>query len=239
MKPPASRSVSSIVEEQISRWSTQKQERDAVAGAAAEHWPLITVSREFGSLGASIGRVAADRLGFTFWDQELVHLIAEQTGAQETLLASLDETARGKVEEFVANVFFGTGGTAAEYVREVARVVRALDRKGGAVVVGRGGQFILGAERALRVRVVSPMERRVEGYADRQGFSVKEAEREVKLTEEERRTFIRQHYQKEIGDPANYDLVLNTEALDREQAAHVVVSAYRAKFGRLPPRPER
>lgn len=235
MKPPSRRSVGSIIEHQIKQWSLQQQEREAAARAQLEHWPIVTISREFGSLGARVGFLASQRLGFTFWDQELVQTIAEQTGAQETLLESLDESARSKVEEFVAHLVFGSSGTAAEYVRQVARVVRTLDRQGGAVVVGRGAQFILEPDRMLRVRVSCTWEHRVKGYAEREGLSQKEAEAAIEMVERERHGFIKQHYKQDISDPANYDLVVNTATLSLEAAAEVVIAAYRAKFGRLPP----
>ncbi|MBW2523462.1 MAG: cytidylate kinase-like family protein [Deltaproteobacteria bacterium] len=236
MKPPAPRSTRSLIDDQIRRWEHQQQERTAAGPAQEEHWPVITISREFGSLGAHVGQLAAEQLDFTFWDQELVTTIAAQTGAQETLLASLDERTRTKVDEFVANIVVGAGGTAAEYVREVARVVRTLDRQGGAVVVGRGAQFILGPQRALRVRVVCPRQLRVKGYGEREGLSAREAERTVDDLERQRHEFIRRHYQQDIADPSNYDVAISTGALSHDAAAHIVVASYRAKFGRLPPR---
>ncbi len=235
MKPTATRSVRSLIEEQVQRWARQQQERETAAGGPPQHWPLVTVSREFGSLGATTARVVAERLRFTFWDQELVTAIAQHTGAQQALLASVDENTRSKIEEFVANIVFGTGGTTAEYIREVARVVRVLDRQGAAVVVGRGAQFIVEPARALRVRVVSPYAARVEGYARRMGLSPREAERKVSTVERGRRTFVRQHYGRDIADASAYDLAINTDGVAIEAVADVIIAAYQAKFGRLPP----
>ena len=235
MKKRAPRSIRSIIDHQVHRWSSQQQQREEAAEVEAEHWPIITVSREFGSLGARIGNIAADLLGFTFWDQELVTTIAEQTGAQEALLATLDESARSRVEEFVDGLVFGTGGAATDYVRQVAKVVKTLDRQGGAVVVGRGSQFIIEPERALRLRVVCPREERIEGYAQREGLSRREAERSVDAIEKDRQTFINQHYRRSLSEPSNYDLLLNSATLPEQQAAKVVIEAYRAKFGRVPP----
>jgi len=238
MKKRSPPSIRSIIDQQFHRWSTQNQERLAAVEGAPAHWPIVTVSREFGSLGARVGELAAERLGFTFWDQELVTTIAEETGVQEALLSSLDESSRSKVEAFVADLFFGTAGAATDYVRHLARVIRTLDRKGGAVVVGRGGQFIVEPEHALRVRVACPRPLRVAGYAEREGLAKRDAERAVDAVEKDRETFIRQHYAASISDPANYDIVVNSATLPANQAARLVVEAYRAKFGRLPPRAE-
>ena len=231
-KGPAPRDAQKLVDDQVLRW--EQGEKKRAGGEASEPWPLVTVSREFGALGTATGERAAQKLGFSFWDQEIVHAIAEQTGIQEALLASLDEQSRTRIEDFIAESIFGAGTTVAKYVRQVIRVVRTLERHGGAVVIGRGAQFILAPESALRVRVVCPYEQRVAGFAKREGLSESEAERKLARVERERQTFIQRHYDHNVGDPIHYDLMVNTENLVPDQAADVLVAAYRSKFGRLP-----
>jgi cytidylate kinase len=231
-KEPAPRDAQKLVDDQVRRWA--QAERKRAGDEAAEPLPLITLSREFGALGTTVGERTARRLGFSFWDQEIVHSIAEQTGIRETLLASLDEQARTRIEDFIGESVFGAETTAAKYVRQVIRVVRTLERHGGAVVIGRGAQFILAPEAVLRVRVVCPYEKRVADYAKREGLSEGEAERRVVHVERERQGVIRRHYDRDVADPTHYDIMVNTEVLTPEQAADVLLAAYGSKFGRLP-----
>jgi len=231
-KGPSPRDAQKLVDEQVRKW--EQGEKKRAGEERPEPWPLITVSREFGALGTVTGEQTARKLGFGFWDQEIVHAIAEQTGIQERLLESLDEQTRTRIEDFIGESVFGAGTTAVKYVRQVIRVVRTIERHGGAVVVGRGAQFILAREAALRVRVVCPYAQRVAGYAKREGLSEREAERKLVRVERERQEFIRRHYDREVGDPVHYDIMVNTESLLPDQAADVLVAAYRSKFGRLP-----
>jgi len=231
-KEPAPRDAQRLVDEQVRKW--ERGGKKLAGEEVAESWPLITVSREFGALGTTTGERAAQKLGFSFWDQEIVHAIAEQTGIQEALLASLDEQTRTRIEDFIGESVFGARTTSAKYVRQLIRVVRTIERHGGAVVIGRGAQFILAPEAALRVRVVCPHQKRIAGYAEREGLSEREAERKLVRVERERQTFIRRHYEREVGDPIHYDIMVNTEDIPPDQAADLLVAAYRAKFGRLP-----
>lgn len=231
-KEPSPRDARKLVDDQVLKWGQAEKKR--AGEQAVEPWPLITVSREFGALGTEIGRRAAEKLGFSFWDQEIVHAIAEQTGVQETLLASLDEQTRTRIEDFIAESVFGSGTTAVKYVRQVIRVVHTVERHGGAVVIGRGAQFILAKDAALRVRVVCPYEQRVAGYSKREGLSEAEAERTLAQVERERQTFIQRHYDRNVGDPVHYDIMVNTESILPDQAADLLIAAYRSKFGRLP-----
>ena len=231
-KEPAPRDAQKLVDDQVRRWEQSQKKR--AGEQAPEPWPLITVSREFGALGTVTGEQAAKKLGFSFWDQEIVHTIAEQTGIQAALLASLDEQTRTRIEDFIGESVLGAETTAAKYVSQVIRVVRTLERHGGAVVIGRGAQFILSPEAALRVRVVCPYGQRIAGYAEREGLSEREAERKLVRVERERQTFLRRHYDREVGHPTHYDIMVNTESLPPDRAADVIVAAYRSKFGRLP-----
>ncbi len=233
---PSPRNTQKLVEEQVRRWQLDAKAAEGRRQKKPAPWPLITLSREFGALGAAMGRLVADKLGFSFWDQEIVHAIVEYTGAQEALLASLDERTRNAVEDVVSENLGGAVGTTGEYVRQVARVVRAIERHGGAVIIGRGAYFIVAPEAALRVRVVCPQALRIARFAEREGLDKREAERKVRQVERERRAFNKRHYGKEVGDPLHYDVVVNTGWTSHEAAADVVVAAYRAKFGRVPDR---
>ncbi len=234
---PSPRDARKLVEEQVRKWQLDSRASDdRGAEKTPAPWPLITLSREFGALGAATGRHVAEKLGFSFWDQEIVHAIVEHTGAQETLLASLDERTRNRIEDVISENLGGAVGTAGEYVRQVTRVVRTIERHGGAVIIGRGAYFILAPETTLRVRVVCPEAMRIARFAEREGLDKREAEKQVRRVERERRLFNKRHFGREVDDPLQYDLVLNTGWTTHEAAAEVVVAAYRAKFGCLPDR---
>jgi cytidylate kinase len=233
VRPAAKRRAQTMVNEQVRKWRMEEQE-GASASEARPPWPIITVSREFGSLGATIGGEVAQRLGFSFWDQEILHIIAQETGAQQSLLETLDERVRGRIEDFISEQIMGTKSTVASYVAHVVRVVRSFAEHGGAVVVGRGSQFIVDPTVALRVRVVCPREVRVSGYAERQAISTEKAMREVDRQERERQEFHRRYYQRDVNDATAYDLVINTESLSTSASVELLLEAYRLKFGRLP-----
>jgi hypothetical protein len=233
---PSPRATQRIVEEQVRRWQLEAKALRDLSRKAAEPWPLVTISREFGSLGAAMGQLAAEKLGFSFWDQEIVHAVVEHTGAQETLLRSLDERTRNAIEDVVSENLGGAVGTTAQYVRHATRVVRAIERHGGAVIIGRGSYFILAPEAALRVRVICPEPLRIQRIAERERIARREAPRRVRQMERQRRAFNKRYFGREVGDPHYYDVVVNTGWTTPEAAADVVVAAYGAKFGRFPDR---
>jgi cytidylate kinase len=226
---PRGTSVDELVERQVKRWMSEQQSQSQhVEGAQAR--PVVTISREAGSSGTALGRLVAEELGFRLWDQELVQRMAEQTGASELPFAAVDERARGAVEDLLAGILMGDAGTETEYLARLLRVIHAIARGGSAVIVGRGAQFVLDPARALRVRVVAPIDSRSRQLADARKISEAEARAEVGRIDRERLGFIRHHFHRNAADPSAYDLLLNTAALPTTKALNVVVAAYRAKF---------
>lgn len=223
------RSIEHIVDEQIRRWEAS-QVRATKPQTAVVRPQVVTISREFGAQGEQLARLVAERLGWTCWDQELVHAVAVNTQAPERLLESLDEHRRTAIDRMAEVWRPATEPSDASYLRELVRVVHAVAAQGRAVIVGRGGQFILGSNEALHVRVVAPREYRLRGLALRRGWSEAQARAELEQADADRKDFLRASYGKDPADPTCYDLVVNVAHMPLERAAAIVEAAWGAKF---------
>jgi hypothetical protein len=199
-------------------------------------WPVITVSREYGALGAMVGKRVADRLGFKVWDRELLDAIARETGTTERRIEEIDERDQTPFDETLNDWLLGSRNTQGHYLVMLRSIVQGIARKGSAVIVGRGANFVLG-EALLRVRVIAPFEVRVAGIAMRRQIPEKDARREVQRVEHERDAFVRRHFQQDVAHPRHYDLVVNTGRLSVELAGRIIADAYQMRFGD-PTRPE-
>jgi cytidylate kinase len=227
---PSPRSTTAIVDEQIYRWRLEQARRAREQPARERVKPLVTVSRQAGSRGTELGRLVAEALGFRFWDQELVHSIAEDLGAPEAMLRAVDEHPRGRLADLLAGILGGDRSTEEEYFAQLVRLVGTLAERGSSVVVGRGAQFVVAPQSALRVRVVAPLESRVHTLAAQRGMSDAAARAEVDRLDRERLTFMRHHYDRDVSDPAAYDVLINSATMPMQSAVDVVLAAYRVKF---------
>jgi cytidylate kinase len=231
MEPRAS-SIQQVVDRQFRRWEILRQHR--AREEKLVHWPIVTIEREFGARGEALGRILAEQIGFTLWDGELVHAVAEQTGANESLLRSLDEHRRNAIEESIQGALLGGRHMTSEYLRRLMKLIHAIAAHGGSIVVGRGAQYIVSPSAALRLRVVCPLDQRIRGYAERQGIDEGRARSVVERSDAERTRFVRQYFSRDPAVEADYDLVVSTGTFPLEQAAGIVLTAYEAKFGRRP-----
>ena len=118
-------------------------------------------------------------------------------------------------------IIFPTGrldaGTLSEQLISAAEL-------GEIIIVGRGANFIMGLERGIHVRVVAPLDVRVDHMTALLSYSREDARRHIERTDADRRTFIRTHYDAEWGDTSAYHLVVNTGAMSFNAAAGAVRS---------------
>ncbi len=217
------------VESHVREWIKHTKEKIALEGNP--HRPVIMMSREFGAHGASMGRLVAEQLGFTFWDQKMIHIITAKDPIHDLLFSSLGEEGQRIIEERLDRIQLEIGKADKEYLYKMVRIIKSIEYRGSSLIVGRGGHFVVDDDKVLRVRVFSPEEQRVKEYAESRGVSIKQASDEVKRVENERREFIRKYYHKELSAWLYYDLLINAEAYTLSAGADIILAGYKAKFG--------
>jgi cytidylate kinase len=226
-----SRDAGRLVEMAALRAELERR-REAQAQSEVRPRPVVTVSREYGALGAAIAREVAARLGFECWDRELVEAVATGLDRPAPLLEALDERHHSMVLELLAALLHKDEVGAGEYREELVTVIRAIAKRGSAVIVGRGGQLVVPPRSALRVRVIAPLSARVDGIARRHGLSREAAERRVHEVDRERAAFMKKCFDGALEATDNYDLVLDSSSFGVEGSAALIERAYRIAFER-------
>ena len=227
------RYIDQMITEQVQTWAQHEAEAKR-RGEALGSWPIITISREFGARGAALSKILSERTGFEVWDKDLIRAVADERGGDMRVVKTLDEHRQKGIADAVRGALTGQH-TNLDYVRSLMRVVHTLAVHGGFIVVGRGANFICKPAEAFRVRVVCPLEKRIQGYAQREGLDLRQARKIIEKRDAERAEFIRRTFRKDLAAPSNYDLVLNSGTYTLDELADLVLVSYQAKTGqRLP-----
>src|SRR5262249_5160823 len=145
-----------------------------------------------------------------FYSDDLINDIADKAHVRQQVVESLDERVQDGIAEWVAGLIKRGVFAPSDYLRNLSNVLLTLARHGKGVIIGRGAHFLLDGKTTLRVRVIAPIEVRVARIAKRDGLSEEDARTKILRIDGERVAFNRLHYNADIGDPNNYDLVLNT-----------------------------
>lgn len=176
---------------------------------------VVTISRQMGSMGLEVGQAAARRLNYRMVCREVINQAALQAGVPEAALAAIDELGllglKLKREE------------TARYLAAVHAIVTDLAGAGNVVIVGRAGQVILrGRAGVVHVRVIAPLELRIERIMEWKKVNRETAGRLVQHSDRARAAYLRKNYQTRVDDPGLYDVVISTGRLSLDQAAELV-----------------
>ncbi len=201
--------------------------------------PVITISRQYGSLGDEIGKEVAERMGLRFVDQEIINEVARRLDVSPAAAAAPDEREGSVVSELVHTMRLLYPATPmpqpsqenpeldeAAYLQVIREVIWEVARTNDAVIVGRGGAFILPKHPdILHVLMVAPLEVRVERVMAAEGLDQQRAAQRVKHVDSNRARYVRHFYHANWLDLAHYDLVVNTGHFSQVRAVSLICAA--------------
>lgn len=191
---------------------------------------VITISREFGSGGRSIGRAVAEKLGYKFYDQELIMQVAEESGLSKEIVEKYDEYATHK-NSFLYSIAVNAGGDAyggLSFANKVqiaqSNVIKAIAEKGNCVIVGRGADYILrDCPDALHVFIRADIRSRAERVVKLYGETDKKIEDRLRDKDTKRKVFYRSFTMREWGLCENYDISLDSAKIGIDKCVDIIV----------------
>ena len=196
---------------------------------------IITISRQFGSGGRTVGRLVAEKLGIPFYDRELVEQIALESGFAPKFVEEHGEHSPGKTLFSYAFAPQGVPGvmnglSAADFLWNIqCGAIMQLADQGPCVIVGRNSDYILkDRPDCFHVYVHADKEFRADRIVRLYGESEKSPM--ARLQEKDKRRSVNyQHYTgRTWGASENYDICLNTATIGVETAADIIVSLIQA-----------
>lgn len=194
--------------------------------------PFITVAREPGSGGAPIAQAVAEKLGFTFVDEQIIEEIATSTRKRREIIKEVDEKSRTQIDDIVHSVLNQEYIDDLTYMKELTQVILAYALRGHVVILGRGANFITPFGQGLHVNIVAPYKTRVLRAQEFEGLSEADAKKIIKKVTADREQFIKQYFTKNKKKRTEYDLIINTHSFQVDEARDVVIEAFYRKFSR-------
>ncbi len=192
---------------------------------------IITISREFGSGGRSIGKEVANRLGYKYYDKELVKQVAEVSGFAPQYIEEQGEYAPVKNKFAYAFTSPGTPGimdglSAADFLWNIQRrVILKLAEEEPCVIVGRCADYILkDREDCLNVFVHADKQYRADRIVRLYGESEKKPIKRLDEKDKKRKVNYEHYTSREWGNPRNYHLCLDSGLLGQDICVETIIS---------------
>jgi cytidylate kinase len=213
--------------------------------------PVITIGRQFGAGGATVGRMLATELKADFLDSNIIDQVAHRLQLPKEEVEAEDEQPGSLLARLL--VALGSASTEPLIPPEATawnppntaptfdtrkavlsitqHVIQEAARSGNVVIVGRGGAYILGSfPGALHVFLRAAESVRIKTVMQRFNIaSEEEAKKRLKQTEENWTSYIKQVYGHDRNHPAHYDMVLDTGRLGYEGTVQAILTALKTR----------
>ena len=188
---------------------------------------IITISREFGSGGRTIGKAVARKLGIPCYDAELITEMAKQSGFAEDYVREAGEYAPGGLLNSMVTSRAG-GPTNEDILWQIQyNMVAQLAKKGPCVIVGRCGDYILrDRPDVLKVFVHADMAFRAKRIVEVYGQREESPEQRLKDKDKRRSTYYRFYTGRKWGQLDTYDLMLNSGVLGIEKCTERICTIF-------------
>jgi cytidylate kinase len=204
---------------------------------------IVSISRELGAGGGTIGEAIAASLGATLLDERtIIERLAERHGLSAKFLGatverppSLGETLIADLARASAMLPFNTEWRMPDdpIIERVRAIVYECAEDGHVVVIGHGGVSLLGwrpaGVRVLAILLQAGNDWRVGQLSRRCGIHRQEAQRRIARTDEARKRYLRHYFDIDMYDSRQYDLALNTERLGLDLAITLATRAAQAR----------
>ncbi|MCD8397854.1 MAG: cytidylate kinase-like family protein [Lachnospiraceae bacterium] len=197
---------------------------------------IITISRELGSGGRTIGKLVASRKNILYYDRELIDEAAKVSGVPKEYIEKSDQKI---TSSFLYNLAMGTSygyGMLEEASNQPLplttqvfcaqqEIIRNYADAGSCVIVGRCADYILRDRKdVLRVFIYADMEKRIEHSVKEYGMPEATAREEIIRSDRERARHYNMFTEQKWGDRKNYDILLDSGTLGYENCAQIICS---------------
>jgi cytidylate kinase len=194
---------------------------------------IITIARQYGSGGKTIGQKLAKDLGINCYDRELMRLASDDSGIAEGLFGKADERLKNSpLIRITKNVYKGQliPPESDEFTSNdnlfnyQAKVIKELAEAENCVIIGRCADYVLSEfEHVVSVFIHGNREYCIARAKERLGYtSDKEVEKFINKTDKYRAEYYKYYTGREWNDARNYDLCLDSSELDMDGCVKAV-----------------
>ncbi|MCI6019259.1 MAG: cytidylate kinase-like family protein [Clostridiales bacterium] len=200
---------------------------------------VITIARQYGSGGKTIGEMLAKDLGFECYSREILKMASDDSGINEQLFAKADEKLKNRFFKMPKKVYDGglISPDSDDFVSDdnlfnyQAKIIKNLAETKNCVIIGRCADFVLkDYDNVASVFVHAPAEFNLARAMERNSLTEKEMQRYIEKTDKYRGDYYRYYTGHEWDDAKNYDLCLDSSKLGFEGCMEAIKSYLKVRF---------
>ena len=198
---------------------------------------VITINRELGSGGRTVGRLLAEKLGVPFYDKALIKALEEKYNLTSEEIERMKGRSNNWWSDFERIVSLGHGmklDTPSKNIDVVTtnvlfkaekEILEGIAHDESCVITGRLAFFVLKAHpNHLSIFIQAPMKNRLERVMRKQNVSEEEAANLINKIDKMRQEYVKKFANTSRYDTRNYDLVIKMDGKTEEQVANHILN---------------
>lgn len=195
---------------------------------------IITISRQFGAGGLTLGKELSKILGYAFFDQEVIALVSEKAKVSKDWVQAIEKEAGGRLHRVVSSlmprnvvdrILKNDYGYIDEeiYLSVLQDVIQQIAQGGDCIILGRGSQYILNARPdTFHILLIADREHRLRFMESHYKLRRSQAEQVVQAEDKRRTNLYRKINKSDYDHPGHYHATLNMSKLTIDAAADMV-----------------
>lgn len=201
---------------------------------------VITINRELGSGGNSVGKKLAERLGVPFYNKVIIETLMDKYKLSEEEIERMKGRGHSWWSDFKFAIGIGAGlsrevrgeWNESVYNRETTddmfltemKLLRGVAEEESCVIAGRCGFFVLREHpNHLAVLIQASMDFRIDRLMRKQGVSADEARKIIEKVDKMRENYVKKYTDSSRYDARNYDLVLRADGMTEDELADIIM----------------
>lgn len=198
---------------------------------------VITITRQFGSLGRKIAQKVAENLGYNYYDRDIIELAVRELRGDLDQMLAFDSQKISAFDKMMYPLGKGNARTKQSLFEMEKSVMVDLALKENCVIVGRCSDYVLRKydipdERMLNVFIYAPIEKRLEICKDELGIeSPGEAYKYLTKVDKAREEFYKANTKHKFNSHKFRHLMIDSSMADADKIAEIITSTAKIKFG--------
>ena len=193
---------------------------------------VITINRELGSGGRTVGRKLAEKLGVAFYDKAVIKSLEERYNLSAEQIENLKGQETGWWAEFKRKLTFSdaeydlnqTGIETEDVFRAEAQLLKTIAHEESCVITGRSAFHVLrNHPNHLSILIQASMPSRIARVMKEQNMSEDEARKTIEKVDKMRENYVREFTGTSRYDTRNYQLVLCMDGMTEEAAVRIIM----------------
>lgn len=193
---------------------------------------VVTVSRQFGSMGRTIAKLMAEKLGIEFYDRDIVEETAKRMGLPVSVISQKEENANSIYFKRQYPLGMGVSNMQDEIFSIQKNIIEDLAKKESCIIVGRCAESVLADyKNHLRVYVYAPYEMRLKNCTEILKMEEKTARKMIREVDRSRELYHRRYCPEYTDAFSNRDLLIDSSRFGIEKTAEILVKLVLDLYG--------